>query len=110
MSNGLAGVRVRDYLTGEIRLDTEVRAGRVLDVLTTTASSGAVNNPGLLEGELFARVGIVNSPNAYPDTNFVRQLKTMRVTASGETLSWLFEWSRDGLLQGYSYQILYGVY
>lgn len=110
MSNGLAGVRVRDYLSGEIRLDTDVRTGRALDVFTTTESFGTVRNPGLLEGQLWARVGLVSSPTAYPNTNFVRQLKTMQVAASGEMLSWSFEWSRGGLPQGYSYQILYGVY
>lgn len=110
MSDGLAGVRVRDHLTGELKLDTEIRTGRVLDVITTTSGTGSVISAGLLEGELFFRVGLVSSVSAYPSTNFVRELKTLSVTASGQTLSWRFEWSKGGLPAGYSYQILYGVY
>ncbi len=110
MSDGRAGVRVRDHLTGVVTLDTDIRAGRSLGVITTTSASGSINNPALLEGDLFCRVGLVTSASSYPNTNLVRQLSVNNVVASGQTLSWQFVWGTGSLPPGNSYQILYGVY
>jgi len=85
--------------------------GRVLGVLTTQAYSGSVGNSGLTQGELFYRLGLVptGAPNTYPSTNFINQLSSLSIFASGAVLSWAISWPA-GLPAGYSFQIVYGVY
>ncbi len=92
------GLRVWDA-AGNVIMDTNYRAGRILGMVDTGGANGSISHPGFTTGTPFWVVVSLDVSNA---------VTKCRPSVSGTTMSWTYD-STSGFNNG-PCRIFYGVY